>query len=208
MKNVRLVIALIILALAFVGVYYIGKHMGESKMKATLIENYESVKQIAELASLEVQGTSEIKLTNAASQGDWAGAVTDLFFENTLQLRVPYTAKYGVDLNNVKINMVSSDTALSIYLPGAKLLSYELKLDRAQTYGKTGWLVVENYEYLKNSQQKLYESSRRELENNKQYIDQAQNSISKILTDYFSPFGFKVVVYFDKEPQLTTVIKN
>ncbi len=194
----RLLLITLLVIFALIGAYFIGHKAGEDKIKTTLINNTETVKQIAELASLEVTGISEINLTNN-QPNSLLGTLNNLFFENTINLRIPYTAKYGVDVQNLKLNLQRTDTTLNIYLPSTKLLSYELKLDKSQTLSKSGWLIVEDYTFLQQAQSKLYLKSREELEINTAHIKHAKINIAKTLKNYFEPFGFKVHIYFDKK---------
>jgi hypothetical protein len=68
--NRTLIILLIItlLGLAGWGLYQLGRDKGESNIKSQIIENYTLIEKIAELASLEVSGTSEIKVSNAETE--------------------------------------------------------------------------------------------------------------------------------------------
>ena len=52
--NIRAILFIIVLTLAFIGMYYIGKKSAEEQMQTTLVENYELIKKIAELGTLEV----------------------------------------------------------------------------------------------------------------------------------------------------------
>jgi hypothetical protein len=185
------------LLLALVGMYYIGKQMGEKGMKIALTQNYETIRQIAELAALETTGVNEIKLTNAAADGGLFASMQNLFFENTLQVRIPYTAKYGVDLQATKLEIKRTDSAILIMLPEVKLLSYELHLDRAETFGKTGWLQSQDVNSLKTAESTLYAQSKVQLATNTQMIAAAQANLAKIMTGYFAPLGWRVQIYYN-----------
>ena len=82
----RLFVLAVLLIFALVGAYFIGHKAGEDKTKTTLINNTETVKQIAELASLEVTGISEITLSNS-QESSLFGAVSNLLFENIIRNR-------------------------------------------------------------------------------------------------------------------------
>jgi hypothetical protein len=73
--NRTLIILLIIplLGLAGWGLYQLGRDKGESNIKSQIIENYTLIEKIAELASLEVSGTSEIKVSNAETESWYSG---------------------------------------------------------------------------------------------------------------------------------------
>jgi hypothetical protein len=177
-------------------VFFIGKHFAEKEMQTNLINNITTVKQIAELASLEVNGTQEITLTNEQKNNDIFSAISNTLFQNTLQVRVPYTAKYGVNLNGMLVEVKSTDSLVHIYLPQAQLLSYELHLQQMQTQSKAGWLVTENYAFLQKTQGMLYTKSKTELSKNQQHILAAQQNIATTLTNYFKPFNLKVAIHF------------
>jgi len=89
-------------ALAF---YLLGKKNGAGQTKTDIIQNVEIVKQIAQLSSLEVNGTTKITVTNKGDNAGFWNKVKNYFAENTLQVTVPYEAKYGVDMSNQKIEI-------------------------------------------------------------------------------------------------------
>lgn len=194
--NLKNIILLCILILAFTGMYFIGKKSAESDMQTKLTENYTLIKKIAELASVEVQGNSELDIKPNAD-GSYYNNLKNLFFENSVYLRVPYTAKYGVDLNNMEVKVEHEKKQVKIFLPHAQLLSYELKLDKISANNKRGWFVFEDDNTYLSIQEKLYTQSRATLAQNQNHIQTAQNNISQILTDYFKSFGMNAEVYFD-----------
>lgn len=193
--NIRAILFIIVLTLAFIGMYYIGKKSAEEQMQTTLVENYELIKRIAELGTLEVQGNSELDIKPVAD-GSYISSFKNLFFENSVYLRVPYVAKYGVDLNNIKVDIQHENKEVKITLPHAKLLSYELKLDKISANNKRGWFVLEDDNTYLAVQEKLYKQSREVLDKNQNHIAAAEASLSKLLKDYFKPFGLQAKVEF------------
>ena len=85
MQFLRTLIFTVLLMLALVGVYYMGKNRGESDVKNTLLNNQTTVERIAELAALEVRGVSEINVTNTRVSNGIYESLSNLFFENTLE---------------------------------------------------------------------------------------------------------------------------
>lgn len=193
--NIRSIFSLITLILAFTGMYFIGKKSAEEQMQTTLVENYELIKKISELSTLEVQGNSELDIKPAADDS-YISTVKNLFFENSVYLRVPYVAKYGVDLNKIKVGVQHENKKVKITLPHAKLLSYELKLDKISANNKRGWFVLEDDNTYLAVQEKLYKQSREALEKNLSHVNASEANISKMLTDYFKAFGLQAKVEF------------
>ena len=114
-RSIISLIVFILLIFALVGAYFLGNHFGEKKVKESFTENYNFIKEIAELASLEVNGTSELKV-EAQFDNSVTASIKKYFFENTAYLRIPYVAKFGVDLNNAKVLTTSTDSLLFIHL--------------------------------------------------------------------------------------------
>lgn len=206
-RNVQLFLLVIVFALAFTGIYFIGKKMGEDNTRQTLIENYAVIKKIAELGALEVQGTSEFQIGQDYDYS-FTAALQKMFFENSVYMRVPYKAKYGVDLSNMKLTMEHTPKEVTVYLPEPQLLSYELKLNEAVANNKKGWFTMSDEEtYFKVSKQ-LYEKSRNTLATNSAHKEAAKKNISELLKNYFSPFGFSVVVIYGKSSTINQSNKH
>src|SRR6188768_3317631 len=129
-RILQLLIGLLIILALIYGGYELGKKMGKNDVRTELIENYSFVREIAELASLEVSGTSTFTATNIANDGSFSDAFKKFFAEQTVHLSLPYTAKYGVDLHDSSMRIVRKDSVIEIHLPQPRLLSYELRLDR------------------------------------------------------------------------------
>lgn len=194
-RNVQLFILIIVLILAFTGIYFIGEKMGEDNTKQMLTENYTVIKKIAELGALEVQGTSEMQIGQDYDYS-FTASLQKIFFENSVYMRVPYKAKYGVDLSNMKLNVEHTSKEVTIHLPEPKLLSYELRLNEAVANNKKGWFTMSDEETYFRVSKKLYENSRATLTNNVAHKEAAKKNITELLQSYFSSFGFKVNVVF------------
>src|SRR5437762_3023824 len=96
---------IMILATLIVG-YNIGKLFTNRDNKTQLTENYSFVREIAELASIEVSGTTTFTSSNVNNDGSFSDELKRLFLEKTVRLSVPYTAKYGVDLRERNLRIV------------------------------------------------------------------------------------------------------
>lgn len=166
--------------------------------KETFISNTTFVKHIAELSSLEVQGTATLNRTNLQNDGSFSDAMRRMFLENTVHLTVPYIAKYGVNLQEQNISINEKDSLVTILLPQPKLLSYELRLDKADANTKKGLLQSSSDQEYTDVDKSLYTKTRQQMENNPTYIKQSQDKISQILREYYTPFHYKVNVVFDQ----------
>lgn len=192
-------LAVIIVAVA-IGIiaYTIGKRAGREQTRTELIQNYTFVKEIAELASLEVGGSTTFKSSNiTANDNGILGSIKKGLFENSVSLSVPFTAKYGVDLSGDSVRVVpEGDTVLRLYLPSPKLLSYELHLDRIDAQQRSGLFYFENQPLREALYKKLYANSRAEMVANRQYINRTQDQICRILQGYYRAAHMQVVCEF------------
>jgi uncharacterized protein (UPF0333 family) len=197
MKNLqRNIVGLIVLAAIAIVAYTIGKSMGRKDTDTRLINNYSFVKNIIELAGLQVSGTTTFKSTNTDSSGGFWSGIKNVFAENTAVVTIPYTAKYGVALKESDLYIERKDSIVHIAVPATQLLSLELHMDRLETTSKKGLLIMEDDEYFNSFQKKLYSDTRQTLEGNKTYLQQSQQRISSILQQYYQPLGLKVEVAF------------
>jgi hypothetical protein len=196
MRNYLQSITVLILLVFIVAAFFVGKKIGTQKINQSFTENYDFIRNIAEMASLEVNGRSEFK-TEIKFDNSVTGNLSKYFFENTAFVRIPYIAKYGVDLQNAKVITQLTDTTLIVHLTPAKLLSLELKLNEVQTMNQQGLFVSDNIDNYKRMERTLYEQSRKQLSTNKNHIRSAEIHIAKIISDYYKPTGHHVTVLFD-----------
>jgi hypothetical protein len=197
-KLTRNFIILIILAAFAIVAYTIGKSIGEKNNETKLINNYSFVRNIIELAGLEVSGTTTYKTTNADSDGGFWSGVGNFFAEKTATVSIPYTAKYGVALKESDLKITRQDSVVLIQMPATALLSFELHLDRLETTNKKGLLIFQDDEFYNELQKKLYAEARKQLEANSAYLIQSKQRISTILTSYYQPLDLKVQCTFSK----------
>jgi hypothetical protein len=197
MKIARPLSLLLLLLIILYAGYQFGRNSNKPEGNVQLIENYSFVREIAELASLEANGVSTFKTTNLANDGSWTDALRKKFLENTVQISVPYTAKYGVDLKDSAMRIVRKDSIVEIHLPQPRLLSYELRLDRMETTSQSGWLLSPSDERYTELQKKLYTQSRAQLEANSLYLIDSRQRICTILEQYFLTLKLKSVCIFD-----------
>jgi len=194
MKSTSLVIILLIgLCMAM---YFLGKRSGTTEIKATIINNTQLVKQIAELSSLEVTGSTTAKITNVDNEDGIWNSMKNYFAENTLQVTIPYVAKYGVDVSKANVAINKNDTAIVITLPACKMLSLQLLLDRIETMNQTGLFAETTIGDMKRAQQQLYAASTSQLSNNAALLEKAKQHITEIYNQCYKPFGYKVVCNF------------
>lgn len=193
----------IVLVLTIVLVFWLGQRMGSRTVNEQILSNSLIVKEIAELASLEVQGNASIKESNVNNDGGWTDNLKKVFAENTIWVTVPYTAKFGVDVNEKNFRVDLSEKEVLVTLPAPQLLSYELRLSEMETANKKGWLMFSDDETYINAQKKLYTTARAQMEQNNIYREQSKEKIRKIIAQYYEPFKLEVKVKFGDEAAKT-----
>jgi len=168
--------------------FWLGKQFGSKSVSQSILSNSQIVREIAELASLEVQGNATIKRSNINDDGEWTTNLKKAFLENTIWVSVPYTGKYGINVDEKSFKVTVSDKKITINIPQPKLLSYELKVDKMETSNRKGWFLFQDDETYTDVQRKLYQTSREQLENNQLYINQSKEKLTKIIRQYYQPF--------------------
>ena len=189
----------LVLVLTVVLVFWLGQRSGERIVNEKTLSNSLIVREIAELASLEVQGTASIKRSNLTNDGGWADNLRNVFAENTVWVTVPYTAKFGVNVNDKNFKVVAGAKEVLVSLPATQLLSYELRLDQMETANKKGWFMFSDDETYTDVQKRLYTTSRQQVEQNNAYREQSKEKIRKIIAQYYAPFNLLIKVKFDDE---------
>jgi hypothetical protein len=190
------IIIIFLVLLVAVGFYLLGKRNGSGQMRTDVVQNVALIKEIAQLASLEVQGVTNIKVTN---KGDGSGSwdkLKNYFTENTLQLSVPFEAKYGVDMKDQKMDIDTKAGTVTIYLPACKLMSMQLRLDKMESMSQAGIFNSVSIDDFSKAQKQMYASVMATLENNKSYIKLSEDNISNTLGKYYTPLGYKVRCVF------------
>ena len=139
-------IILLVLVLTVVLVFWLGQRSGARIVNDKTLANSLIVRQIAELASLEIQGTATIKRSNLANDGSWTDNMRKMFAESTIWVTVPYTAKFGVNVDEKNFTVAVDDKEVLVSLPATQLLSYELRLDQMETANKKGWFMFSDDE--------------------------------------------------------------
>jgi hypothetical protein len=192
----------LVLVLTLVLVFWLGQRSGARIVNDKTLANSLIVRQIAELASLEVQGTATIKRSNLANDGSWTDNMRKMFAESTIWVTVPYTAKFGVNVDEHNFTVVVGEKEVLVALPATQLLSYEMRLDQMETANKKGWFMFSDDETYTDVQKKLYTTSRQEIEQNTAYREQSKEKIRKIIAQYYAPFNLTIKVKFgDEAPQ-------
>ncbi|MEN9571415.1 MAG: hypothetical protein RL172_2646 [Bacteroidota bacterium] len=189
-------IIIILLIGLCMAMYFLGKKSGTTEIRSTVINNTQLVKQIAELSSLEVTGSTTAKLTNATDDPGIWNSLKNYFAENTLQVTIPYIAKYGVDVAGAKLSINKTDTALVVALPACKLLSFQLQLDKIETMNQTGLFASTTIADMKRAEQQLYTAANAQLASNAGLLQKTKQHITEIYNNYYKPLGYKVVCTF------------
>lgn len=206
MKNTGVLIFLVLLiAGAF---YFLGKKNGKSDATVTMVENVEMIKQIAELSALDVAGNLNLKVSNKGEESGAWDKFKNYFAENTLQVNLPYDAKYGVDMSNQKMTIDTKAGTATITLPHCKLMSLQVKMDKMETMTQTGLFASASMNDLVKAQKQLYIQALAKLENDANYIKLAEQHIAEIINNYYKPLGYKVNCVFENVKPNTAVIKN
>ncbi|RFS25053.1 DUF4230 domain-containing protein [Chitinophaga silvatica] len=182
------IIYLVLLLLVAGLIFWLGKRFGSTNVSQQVISNSTIVREIAELATLDVQGSASIKRSNIEDSGGWTDNWKKAFFENTVWVSIPYQAKYGVNVDEKNFKVQQNNKKIIIQLPAPKLLSYELKVDKMETSNKKGLFLFQDDETYTEVQKSLYKSSRAQLESNSTYIQQSKEKIQKLMEQYYAPF--------------------
>jgi hypothetical protein len=194
MKSTTLIIVMLLLLCG--AMYFLGKKNGTTEIKATIINNQLMVQQIAELSALDVSGTTTAKLSNAGDNSSFWEGLKNYLAENTLQVTVPYHAKYGVDMSKGRVNINHNDTAVVLNFPPVKLLSFQLLLDKIEVMNQTGLFSRTTIADMRKAQQQMYVSANEQLSNNIGYQTKAREHITAIFEQYYKPLGYKVICNF------------
>ncbi|MCS7076999.1 MAG: DUF4230 domain-containing protein [Bacteroidia bacterium] len=179
-----------------IGVFLIGQKTGSKNNKTYFFNHVEMVKEIAELGTLEVKGVAQTTITNIQEDNSWFNFIKKTLIEKTVNLSLPYTAKYGIDMQSDKFNVVEKETEIEVTLPPAKLLSFEGHLDQKQGMIQKGYFIFPDENAFKEAEQKLYLENKKKLSENKEYIQKAQEKVVQVLQKYFKPFNKPVKVNF------------
>ena len=198
-RNSVLIFLALLVAVAF---YFLGKKNGASDTKISMVENVEMIKQIAELAALDVTGSIKLKISNKGDESGTWSKLKNYLTENTLLVTLPYEAKFGVDMSNQKMNIDTKAGTATIYLPHCKLMSFQLKMDRMETMTQTGVFTSSSMDDLVKAQKQLYAQALQKVEKDPAYISMAEKHITEIMTDYYKPLGYTVKCVFGEKGSL------
>lgn len=186
-----------VIVLFIIGIFMLGRCTGNrSTVNESAVSNVLMIREIAELASLEVTGTASFKKSNIDNSGDWTDNLAKVFTENTVWVSVPYTAKYGVETDSTNVSISVAGKIVTVKLPLPKLLSYELQLNKMETSSRKGWFTFSDDETYTEVQKKLYETNRSQLEDNVMHQKQSMDKIIAILRNYYTPLGYELKVEF------------
>ncbi|MFZ1527420.1 MAG: DUF4230 domain-containing protein [Ferruginibacter sp.] len=192
-NNKIIIFVLLLLVVAF---YFLGKKNGSNITRTNVVNNMAIIKEIAELGSLSVTGITTVKTTNKEEDGGMYSEFKNFFTEKTINISVPYEAKYGVDMSRQDVKLNSKAGTVTVYLPQVKLLSLQLRLNNMEAISKTGLLYTTTLDDFVKVEKTLYNAALTELENNANNKALAQNHIRFILEKYYAPVGLKVNCVF------------
>jgi len=190
-----LILVVLVLGLVSIAFYYLGKKSGV-QTQTDMVQNVALIKEIAELGALEVSGTTSIKVSNKMESSGVMNRVKNYLSESTLQLTIPFDAKYGVTMTNQSVTIIEKDSIVIIDLPAVKMLSLQLRLDKMNGISKTGVFSTASFDDYLGAQKRLYEDAEKSLANNPSYIKLAETHIQFILEKYYAPLGYKVKCVF------------
>ncbi|MFN8315357.1 MAG: DUF4230 domain-containing protein [Chitinophagales bacterium] len=200
MQKITTFILVLFFALLLFLTYHYAFNKGKSEGTESFVQNYEMIKDIAEVAALQVDGKTQYQFSNKQDESSWSGWLSNAVLEKTVRLDIPYTAKYGIDLNKDTFGITSMDTVIIVTLPEPMLLSLEMKLDKVQGFAKSGLLVTEDSENYLKAQKELYLKTRADLETNTSHKEKAKESLAAVFKKYMAPSGKKVIVKFGGAP--------
>ena len=193
----RLFSILIVVAATCIIAYTLGKRQGEANSETALIQNVAFVRDVAELASVEVGGTTTYKSTNApANASGISAALRKTFLEKSVTVSAPYVAKYGVDLTADNFQIIRVDSGVEVRLPRARLLSFELRLDRLETSASKGLLLFNDDDFYTAFEKKMYAQSREQMESSTIYLRRAEDRVCGLMRRYFGAVGLPVWCVF------------
>lgn len=188
---------LIITLIFLIGAFVVGQIFAfrTKKQKESVLYYTQKVSQIIEINSLKVTGLTEITESNL-SQDSLFGSIKNKLFGQKFFLQIPYTAKYGVDLQKKQFEIIPKKDSVVVRLPYPELLSLEMDVAHAVNMSEKGILVSQKDEQFLILQQKLYTQKRTELEKNTEYLDKAKENLQDSIQKYFSTEGKAVTIEF------------
>ena len=196
---VRIFSILIVVVAACIIAYTIGRKKGEADSETAIIQNVAFVRDVAELASVEVSGTTTYKSTNTPEDATGIGAaLRRALIQKSVSLTAPYVAKYGVDLDERNFKILRVDSVIEVRMPHARLLSFELRLDRLETAASKGLLLFEDDDFYTAFERKMYAQSRAQAEVSAIYLRRAEERVCGLMGRYFGAVGLRVRCVFLK----------
>ncbi len=182
----------LVLLVGIVAGFFLGKWKGRNETQDLFIDNPTLVKEIAELAVLEVDGNAKLSESNTNVSKSFWNDLSDFLGERTLNVEVPYVAKYGTKLSKSDVKIVKKkNKQVVVEIEKPVLLSLEIRLDRLQQFSKNGVFVFQKDDKLKLPVQKLYSETKKKLEKNTANIALAKKNIEDHLNQYYLTLGIE-----------------
>lgn len=192
----------VIWALLIVGVFLgflVGLWYFKTETKTEFINNPQSIKAIAELSTLEIESTAEYSESNLTENKSIWYDMRDYFTERTILLKLPYQAKFGIQLTEkeVKIKRENNTTVL-IEIPKPTLLSFSPRLDRMNQYSKNGAFVFQKDNKFLDPLKKLYSETESKLKKDSNLIQQSEEKVIAVLKKIYQPLNVDIQIKFVK----------
>lgn len=199
MKTIHKILLTVLLIIVLGLFFLLGQKTAGTDTKKNIAENIAMARQVADLAALQVNGNTIISIVNETpDKGEW-NKFKDFFTVNSLQIVVPYLAKYGIAMSSGEIKITNKDSLLEISLPECKLLGLQLQLDRFDGMNTNGLFTKITIGELSAVQKQIYTETMNQVSNNQYLKLQAQDHIQNIFKRYYKPLGYEVACKFGGE---------
>lgn len=195
MKRILLPIVLVVVA-ALVA-FYTGANYGADKMRDGLVANHPTMKNLT--AGSFFEADTLISLTiDKVNQPELHSLLFPQIKSDTIQLSVPYYARYGVDLNTRYFRVVRDKNTVEVSLPAVRPLYVELRYGRVYASG------VPVMDFLPGKQfsaftTALYPLVEAQLQKHRQHKKDAELKLTKAVMYYFMPYQLDLLLYIDNQ---------
>jgi hypothetical protein len=191
-KAFLIVLALILIAAAFIA----GLYVGANKVRQGLIANYPLFKKIISNTETEVDSTITIHINANEHQALFAWLKEK---DTAITLTIPYHAKYGMDLEakNFKTDRVNNN--IEIILPGVYLLNYSVAFDKMLVNGVPSWKIFSDRNTFETYKPQIEELVRQRLAKNKSHMREAKKNITISAMWLLMPYRYNIRIFFNSE---------
>lgn len=198
MKSKIVIVVLVIAATA--AAFFIGMKKGANLVRAGLVANYPTIKNVVQSADIEIDSSISFSLTPQDDSALFAMLKSNSK-NDSLRFAIPYYGRFGVDLSFRNFRIFENDgSEVEVWLPSATVRFLALKFNHISMNGKfvetTATQQKQIFEYV------LYSI----FEKNKMHLPQARRNVAKALMFYFMPYKFSLKLYIDNEQQTLPVV--